>query len=1052
MFKGHSFHKAQLGNSARFALGLLLMLGLFLGIGAQQVFAQHSGSNSAGIESDPGQNTTLPLVITYFYATRSRGTLSIDWATGTETGNLGFNLYVENTKGRTKLNKRLIPSTGFTSHDPQDYHFESSGGVISGNVKFFLEDVNILGAAQLHGPFELDQLNGRRINGILTNWRSITAEDESLQAAANLAASKAINQTLQGRLNAAGAQGRSSIKAASSKATATSKPTGTARTPSASATPTPKPAATATATKKSTKPTATPRRSPTPTATAWSSPTFTVEATFPPTNTPVPSETPIPTDTLEPEQTETLLAPVNDTPAPATVTPEPVATDTPEATVTLEPEATETPMPTDAPDPTSTWTPAPSDTPVPTATETPAPTALPGLRIGDLLVSQTGIYRVSYADLLAAGLDLAGQPAKDLALTNLGIPVPILVSGEDAFGPGSSLEFFGQAIDTLYTNSNVYTLWVDHAIALRMAEDHTAADLVSTPVPFYMETALVNKNIGYDELSTTGDPWYNQRMLVYTSAASWNFTVDVDHYLAGLATASVWADVYGGTDYNGSPDHHILTSFNGTQLADQTINGTDTLVASANLPDGVLRQGSNTLTFKLPGDTGKPADAVYLDKYSVTYPRSFWAVDGILKFAGVGGVYQVDNLPEDDVVVYRVTNNMSTRLDALDVTSQGGLFQVRFDGGDQAGVYYLASGSALLKPTIRAARPWVEITGTPAEYLIISHPDFISHLDRLVQARLADGLTVQVVDVKDIYDQYSYGVVDPQAIKQFIAVATQSMGTQYVLLVGDDTYDYKNYLNLGSISFIPSIYLPVANLVRYAPVDPKYVDLNDDNRPDLPIGRFAVRTPEELDNVISKTLAYENKNYARSAVFAADSSFANASDTLVAKLSADWTPTRAYIDSLGVTAAHNTLLSSLNAGVALTNYIGHADDWEWTFNGLFNIYDAATLTNSGKPTLISQEGCWSNYYVNPKYETLVDAMMNERMEGAVGMFGSTMLASNANEQTYGRLLMALLSQPGLSIGQAELQAKQALAVITPGATDVFLGTMLLGDPYLLLTP
>ena len=47
--------------------------------------------------------------------------------------------------------------------------------------------------------------------------------------------------------------------------------------------------------------------------------------------------------------------------------------------------------------------------------------AAPGVRVGELLIKQTGIYRVTYEDLLAAGLDLTDQPADDIALTANGV-------------------------------------------------------------------------------------------------------------------------------------------------------------------------------------------------------------------------------------------------------------------------------------------------------------------------------------------------------------------------------------------------------------------------------------------------------------------------------------------------------------------------------------------------------------------------------------------------------------------------------------------------------
>ena len=674
------------------------------------------------------------------------------------------------------------------------------------------------------------------------------------------------------------------------------------------------------------------------------------------------------------------------------------------------------------------------------------------MKVGELLVNQTGIYRLTYEDLLAGGLDLLGQPAADIALTMQGAVVPITVSGTETFGPGSMIEFYGQAVDSLYTTTNVYTLWVDRAKAMRIQEDASVADPASQAVAYYMETALVNQDKKYDPLSTTGDPWYNTRMVVYTAAKSWNYAVSVDHYMAGAASTSLWVDVYGGSDFAGSPDHHVVVKFNGAQVASETFDVTNTKVIQVNLPGGNLKEGANTMTIQLPGDTGQPADMVYLDQYRVTYPRTFWAVNGGLTFEGSGPAFQVNNLADASVEVYRLQNGVLTKMDGVSVSGQSAPYTARFVGSVQAAKYYVVGSSAMLKPGIRAARVQADISSGRADYLIISHPNFIDGLAALVQVRRGEGLVVRVVDVMDIYDQYSDGVVDPQAIKSYIGYAAKNMGIQYVLLVGDDTYDYKNNLKLGSISFIPSIYMAVGDLVQYAPVDPKYVDLNDDNVPDLSIGRFAVRTTAELSNVVSKTLSYEQKSYGKTDVFASDWGYSAESDALLAQVPSDWVSTKAYPDLVGMDQAHNTLMASMNAGIALTDYIGHSDDWEWTWDGLFSVDDAANLTNAGRPTLITQYGCYNIYYVNPTYETLEDGMLNSGLQGAAAMFGSTTMTSDVNEQRLGSLFMPLLTRGGKTIGQALLEAKRALASSDPNALDVLLGWSLLGDPYLRVTP
>ena len=70
--------------------------------------------------------------------------------------------------------------------------------------------------------------------------------------------------------------------------------------------------------------------------------------------------------------------------------------------------------------------------------------------------------------------------------------------------------------------------------------------------------------------------------------------------------------------------------------------------------------------------------------------------------------------------------------------------------------------SGLFAPVLEAVRASVNLD-RPAQYLIITHPDFISGLQPLVAARQAQGLTVSVVDVNDLYAKYTYGIFDPQS-------------------------------------------------------------------------------------------------------------------------------------------------------------------------------------------------------------------------------------------------------------------------------------------------
>jgi len=60
------------------------------------------------------------------------------------------------------------------------------------------------------------------------------------------------------------------------------------------------------------------------------------------------------------------------------------------------------------------------------------------------------------------------------------------------------------------------------------------------------------------------------------------------------------------------------------------------------------------------------------------------------------------------------------------------------------------------------------------------------------------GFNVEVVDVADIYDEYSYGLMSGDAVREFLQHVYQDWtsqvpGKKYVLLVGDASYDPKNF-------------------------------------------------------------------------------------------------------------------------------------------------------------------------------------------------------------------------------------------------------------------
>jgi hypothetical protein len=678
-----------------------------------------------------------------------------------------------------------------------------------------------------------------------------------------------------------------------------------------------------------------------------------------------------------------------------------------------------------------------------------------------LLVEADGVYRVTYEQLLDAGADIGSVSSKALALLNKGQPVPLHIeAGKDGrFGPGDYFEFVGKSVDTLYSGTNVYVLRADRRAAQRVTTVKRRPR--GEPAVSYLEKVVVERNHAYSFAAPNGDPWYDTSFLAYGGPAGGDFSISVEDYdqASPLAT-ELEVMLWGVTDWPQSPDHHVILELNGVEVADQWFDGLMDKPVRITLPAGIVVQGENLIGITLPGDAGVRWDMVNLESYALTYPRRLIARDGRIGFTIEANALRVGGLPSRDLSVYREAGEGLVRVERLEYESDpSGGWAVSLAGGEGAARYWISTADAMLSPGIEIPPPAADITNGDAQYLIIAHGDFIAALDDLILAREAEGLAVKVVDVADVYAAYSDGVFDARAIRDYIDYAQQRLGTEYVLLVGGDTYDYRDYLGLGSMSFIPSLYAQTDGIVKFAPVDPLYTDADRDGVPDLPIGRLPVRTQAELAVLLDKILAFDRKDYGETAVFSADGydaaqdvSFSAVADEFAGQMPSDWEIQRAFVDELGVTGAKTALVQAINEGVALTSYVGHSAASVWSFQNVFTIDDAQALTNAGRPTVVSQWGCWNTYYVSPNNDTMAHKLLLSGDRGAAAVLGATTLTEASSEEMLGGYLLPLMAQPGTRIGDAIQQAKEAFAADHPEAADVILGWVLLGDPTQKVAP
>ena len=275
---------------------------------------------------------------------------------------------------------------------------------------------------------------------------------------------------------------------------------------------------------------------------------------------------------------------------------------------------------------------------------------------------------------------------------------------------------------------------------------------------------------------------------------------------------------------------------------------------------------------------------IYLDYVDVTYARKLVADGGRIEFtARAGEPVAVQGLDSGEVMLWDVTDPLAPqKLVGAQVESNALSFQDGSGTGERT--YAVANQEGLRAPAAVKPASAVDLrqNATGADYIAVVYPDFVEALQPLVDFRRSQGLRVTVASIDDVYDTFSHGMPDPAAIRDYMIYARdnwQEPAPRFLLLVGDASYDYRGFLPNSTPNFVPT-YLLATHFVGETASDNWFVSLGaEDDRPDMAVGRFPAQTPQQVADVVAKTLAYEQDtsvgDWADKALFVADDKESN---------------------------------------------------------------------------------------------------------------------------------------------------------------------------------
>ena len=370
---------------------------------------------------------------------------------------------------------------------------------------------------------------------------------------------------------------------------------------------------------------------------------------------------------------------------------------------------------------------------------------------------------------------------------------------------------------------------------------------------------------------------------------------------------------------------------------------------------------------------------------------------------------------------------------------------------------------------------------SPVDMVIVYHPDFEAAAEKLAEHRRShSGLTVETVNVADIYNEFASGKLDPAAIRDLVKmVYDRYENFAYCLLIGDGSFDSRDVYGLGG-NFIPTYQTRSLNSIYAFPADDYFGVLNGSSAADpvqgklnVSIGRLPVKTLEEAELSVDKIIHYDTSpkafgDWRNRLVFVGDDEDSSAHtmdadeiaekvlqnfpDFNVDKLFLDAYPQEATPAGDRFPAVNEAIGRSLYRGVLAMVYLGHGGPKGWAQERVLNIPDIRSWTNYDHLTLLVTATCSFTGYDDPSFVSAGEESFLNPNGGAVGLLTTTRpVYANENAYLTEVTLLNLFQRDNgkiLTLGDAFRRGKNSN--LSSGFTTNTRKFTLIGDPAMLI--
>ena len=313
------------------------------------------------------------------------------------------------------------------------------------------------------------------------------------------------------------------------------------------------------------------------------------------------------------------------------------------------------------------------------------------------------------------------------------------------------------------------------------------------------------------------------------------------------------------------------------------------------------------------------------------------------------------------------------------------------------------------------------------QYVIVAQKDFMAQAERVANHhRTNSNLTVQVVDLNQIYNEFGSGSKDITAIRDFVKflydnATSESTRIKYLCLFGDATYDYKDIVKENIGKNIVPVYLALDSFgLVYSYVTDDYYGMmgaseglmKTTDTQDVVTGRVLCSTVREAEIMVDKILKYYNQDafgdWRNEVTMVADDLESESEKViqedvelisdLITAAKPQYNIKKLYADAFKQVKSSSgdsypdfnvALTNSVEKGSLVIDYFGHGGEVGWGHERLLGISEIKAWQNGNKLPLLITVTCDFTKFDNPDKLSPGEEVLLNTNGGSASMISTT---------------------------------------------------------------